>query len=406
MAMQDNSLMDETAFGQLIYKIWSGQADAQETALFESLLRRNPEYKVVYEKQTSWEVIQERLNDIYEFDDQAIRSRMRSFQPKWKRIVYPLQAPGSRKWLLSAAAVVAALLLGLNAIYFHKSDRKPENQVIAGDVFPGRNQAILTLAGGQKIMLDSSSVGKIGHQGNADIVKSGAGSIAYHPSMNSPLEATLNNLETPPAGQFQITLPDGTLVWLNNASRLTYPTAFVGKERQVELSGEAFFQVAKDAARPFRVKVRDETVQVLGTSFNINAYLDEPAIATTLVDGAVAVDHKGESVKLQPGNQARISQQGDLKVLPVSVEPIIAWKNGFFTFDESVDFAAAMRQLSRWYAVRVEYEGEVPHQVFYGTIDRQVTLSQILKIFESKEYKLEIEGRTLHVRSRSSEKEK
>lgn len=397
--------MDERALLELMKKVWKGDASLHEQSLFETWVKEHSHQEFQFDKMMSWEVIQEQIKEIYAMDDGAIRSKMRQFgfRPKLQPVLGGVQ---KRRWLFAAAAAVALLILVVNSLRNHVTKATTAVQPLIADVQPGRSRAILTLASGRKVTLDSSSTGTISHLADVDIVRSSAGSIQYKSITNIPLTATINSLETPPAGQFHLTLPDGSEVWLNNASRLTYPTSFDGADRQVELSGEAFFQIAKNPNKPFRVKVRDELVQVLGTSFNINSYSDEPAVATTLVDGAIAVDHKGKSFRLQPGYQARITEEGELKILPVSVEPIVAWKNGFFTFDESVDFAAAMRQLSRWYDVKVEYEGEIPHQVFYGTIDRQVALSQILKIFESKEYRLELEGRKLRVISPPSDEGK
>ena len=186
-----------------------------------------------------------------------------------------------------------------------------------------------------------------------------------------PPSIAYNILCTPKAGQFAILLPDGTHVWLNNASTLRYPVAFTGPDRTVELAGEAYFEVAKDAAHPFRVKVQNgATVEVLGTSFNIMAYSDEPTEHTTLIDGSVRVTEKNQSAILKPAEQTALDAHGILHVTPdVNVQEVIAWKNGFFHFDHA-SLETTMRQLARWYDIDVDIQGQFPDQAFNGRIQR------------------------------------
>jgi len=290
-------------------------------------------------------------------------------------------------WRWAAAAAVAALL---TVAGWQLLQRRPApapapvaTQPFRNDVAPGGNRAMLTLADGTQIPLDSAGPGHLAQQGNTRIIKLDSGRLAYRPAGNITTAALLyNTITTPRGGQFRIMLPDGTQVWLNASSSLRYPTAFAGKERRVQLSGEAYFEVAKDAGRPFRISTREMEVEVLGTHFNIMAYEDEDVLKTTLLEGAVKVTREGSSRRLQPGQQALLHRaNGSLDVLPhANTEEAVAWKNGFIQF-EGQDIRAAMRMLARWYNVAVEYRGTVPAH-FRGVIPRNVPLSQVLKMME------------------------
>lgn len=192
---------------------------------------------------------------------------------------------------------------------------------------------------------------------------------------------TYNTMATPRGRQFQMKLPDGTEVWLNAGSSLKYPTAFIGKERRVEITGEAYFEVAKNPNMPFRVAINDHTdVEVLGTHFNVNAYNDESSINTTLLEGIVKVHFNSQDQLLKPGQQSQVFNTTD-KVKLVSdadVNAAVAWKNGSFSFNNAT-LTDLMRQLSRWYDIDVEYKGAIPADTFSGEIDRTLTLDQVLK---------------------------
>lgn len=275
---------------------------------------------------------------------------------------------------------------------------------VTNDVRPGGNKATLTLADGRTIDLDSSADGILATQGNTVVAKKD-GLLAYNKAASeAPATATYNVLATPRAGEFTLTLPDGTRVWLNNASALRYPVWFTGPSREVDLTGEAYFEVVKDAAHPFRVHIHDGaagkdggTIDVLGTSFNIMAYADENAECATLIDGSIRYTHGGKSVVLKPAEQSVLDAQGDLKTLErVNVDEITAWKNGFFHFDHS-GLESTMRQLARWYDVNVDYQGAIPPQDFMGKIDRNIPLSGILKALGNDHLHFRLEGKKLIV---------
>jgi transmembrane sensor len=323
-----------------------------------------------------------------------------------------------------AAAAVLVIAISTAVVVSLINNRKVEQTFANGnkrsqnDILPGGNRAVLILAGGQKIILDSAANGTLAMQGNASVQKLSNGQLTYKTLNGKPGAIVYNTLSTPKGGQFKVKLPDGTDVWLNSASSITYPTAFNGKQRNVVISGEAYFEVAKDKAKPFHVKVDDMEVQVLGTHFNINAYEDESSVKTTLLEGSVRVTKNitavaassdrqpkangiagqpSQSVTLTPGQQAQVEQQHQIKVVNhADVDQVMAWKNGLFNF-EGADLKTVMQQLARWYDIDVKYEGDVSKQSFHGEITRDLNLSQVLKLLQDVEVKFRIDGKTLIV---------
>jgi transmembrane sensor len=289
---------------------------------------------------------------------------------------------------LTAAAAILILLAAASwwLIVRHNPETPAQSRAerYKNDIAPGGNKAILTLSNGQKIILDSAQQGNLVMQGNVQVSKADSGKLSYHSMGNSTRTAIVyNTLTTPRGGQYQLVLPDGTKVWLNAASSITYPTAFTGKERKVTLTGEAYLEVAQNARQPFIVGVGDVSIRVLGTSFNVNAYPDETSINTTLLDGKVQVEQKEKTEKtvvLLPGQQAQVTPSGDhINLIPhADIEQAVAWKNGAFAFRDA-DLPTVMRQLARWYDIDVEYTGPVPTGAFDGEIGRSLSLDQVLQ---------------------------
>jgi ferric-dicitrate binding protein FerR (iron transport regulator) len=286
------------------------------------------------------------------------------------------------RWWAAAAAVLFLLSTG-TYIWVNKSSSTKNITVLANDVPPGSNKAILTLSDGTAVKLDSTG-NKVISKG---IRQTGA-QLQYDAQI---ADAAYNTLTTPRGGQFQLTLPDGTKVWLNAASSIYYPTAFNGKERRVEISGEVYFEIAKNEKMPFYVKSGIQETEVLGTHFNINAYTDENAISTTLLEGSIRVNYTGHtSVIVKPGQQTQLTDH--LKVIDdADMDQAIAWKNGVFSFNQA-DIPTVMRQLSRWYNVDVEYAGAIPKRAFTGEIARELTLAQVLKGLTKTRVNYKIEG--------------
>jgi transmembrane sensor len=282
----------------------------------------------------------------------------------------------------SAAAAILLLLAGA-AIYLarnHQPSPSLATTHYTGDVAPGHNGATLHLSDGSSIRLDSAKNGTVATQGNVRAIKSN-GQLKY---IGKNVDLVYNTISTDRGRQWQLTLPDGTKVWLNAASSIRYPLTFTGK-RVVTLTGEAYFEVAHNAKQPFEVKAAGQTIQDIGTSFNINAYSDEPAMKTTLVEGAATVN----GTMLKPGQQAvLIHDQVQLSV--ANIPQALAWKNGFFGFDHA-DIHTVMRQLSRWYGVDVKFQGEPDNAPFQGKIGRDLTLAQVLNILEQVHVHFRIE---------------
>jgi len=321
----------------------------------------------------------------------------------------PANTPAARGFgwrYLMAASVM--LLVAAGAYWsFHRTPAATPAVALqpapATDVAPGGNRATLTLTDGRKINLDSSAIGLLASQGNTQVTKLSDGQLAYNKtSEEKPQSPAFNVLSTPRAGQFALALPDGSRVWLNNASSLRYPVAFTGATREVELSGEAYFEVAKDATHPFFVHTTGgpagpATIEVLGTSFNIMAYNDENAERATLVDGSIRYIQGNNSVLLNPEEQSVLDATGSLKTLKaVNVAEITAWKNGYFHFDHA-SLETTMRQIARWYDISVEYKGAIPPQQFVGKIQRNMPLSSLLKGLSGEHIHFTVEGRTVIV---------
>ncbi|SEW39952.1 FecR family protein [Chitinophaga sp. YR573] len=295
------------------------------------------------------------------------------------------------RWWAAAAAVLILLAAG-GMYYLHESER-PQNSSIAAGIMPGSNKATLTLADGSVVNLDSTGTGMLLKQGNTKVEKTASGEVVYKSDKTTETTVSYNVLRTPRGGQFKVILPDGTAVWLNAASSIRYPTAFTGKERTVSITGEAYFEIAPDAAKPFNVSVNNMKVIVLGTHFNINAYADEHTINTTLLEGAVLVQTGSESRRLAPGQQTRVKPgSNEIEYLKqTDVNSAIAWKNGYFSFNDE-DIPSVMRQLARWYNIEVTYTDKSPEGTFTGEIGRTLTQDQLFKILSRAGIHFKIEG--------------
>jgi transmembrane sensor len=318
----------------------------------------------------------------------------------------PTPPPRSKRhfpvWRAAAAAVILLVLGASCFFWFKRSDtplaaNKTRAPVLKTDVAPGGNKAILTLSDGSTISLEDAGNGTLAQQGNARVVKLSNGELAYRASGKAAREVLYNTMSTPRGGQFRLTLPDGTQVWLNASSSITYPTAFTGKDRKVEMKGEAYFEVARRPDQPFKVLVKGMEVYEIGTHFNINAYDDESEARTTLLEGSVKITKGTSSMLLQPGQQASCGPDDLVSLVKdADVEESVAWKEGLFSFD-GADLPSIMRQLARWYDLEVYYEGEVPKRHFTGKVFRNLPLSETLKILELSHVHFRIEGNRLTV---------
>lgn len=312
----------------------------------------------------------------------------------------------TRKRLTAAAALLLLCLSGW--LLYNKLPAKAHlaaaspTRPPAHDITPGSNKATLTLADNTSIDLDAAQDGVLAQQGNSQLIKNNNGQLTYKLARQGTTAPTYNLLTTPRGGFFQLLLPDGSKVWLNAASTLRYPTSFTGKDRVVELQGEAYFEIAHNPAMPFKVSVlpqqgRDHgEVEVLGTHFNIKAYADEPAIHTTLLEGSVRVHKGGAVATLHPGQEAQWNSSTDIKTRSADLEEAVAWKNGLFRFNEAT-IEDVMRQIARWYDVDVVYTNGIPRDLFRGEIYRNVNVSKVLKVLEASGVHFTVEGKKILV---------
>nr|WP_295873737.1 FecR family protein [uncultured Chitinophaga sp.] len=303
-----------------------------------------------------------------------------------------------RRWK-AAAAVLILVSAGAGLLFVNPFSHKPavtsSSAPVASAVVPGSSKAVLTLANGATVMLDSAG-SQVIQQGNTTVQQTG-GQLTYTAAGATSAVHT-NTLRTPRGGQFRITLPDGTNAWLNAASSITFPTAFNGEARQVTVSGEVYFEVTGNAAQPFIVKAGAVDITVLGTRFNVMAYEDEPAIRSTLLKGSIRVTAKGNSLLLRPGEQADLAGNGErFTISRPDPEQVIAWKDGVFKFkDENI--VTIMQQMARWYDIEPVFKGNMTGKNFSGTISRGSALREVLHMLElTEDIHFKIEGRKVIV---------
>jgi len=302
-----------------------------------------------------------------------------------------------RMWLRVAAAAVILMMLSFGLFkIFNKQISYQHTLSKLKSVTPGGNNAILTLANGKQIVLNNSRNGLLVNLGNITVSKANNGQVIYKVigSAKNTLRVSYNTITTPNGGQYEVILPDGSKVWINSSSSLKYPTQFTGKERDVELNGEGYFEVAKNKLMPFKVSSHGQTVEVLGTHFNINAYTDEPGIKTTLLEGSVKVTVIGTEKPqlLIPGQQA-IFNKGGIMVSDADTAQAVAWKNGLFYFKDA-DVASIMRLLARWYNLKIDINGQLPERKFSGKIYKNLNAAQVLQIIDYSAINYKVEDPT------------
>jgi len=319
-----------------------------------------------------------------------------------KRKLFVLRSSTIRK--LSIAACIAGICLVTAYFYPWKTTLKGPDKVIVKlnngpeDILPGEEKAVLILNDGTKVVLDSTANGLIAQQGSTSISNSDNGLLAYRSSGQTTKEMLYNTVSTPRGGQYKLELADGSKVWLNAASSLKFPTDFNADNRTVELSGEGYFEVAKNEHKPFNVKINGLSVRVLGTHFNVMGYDDEPAVKTTLLEGSVKIVEGNRSKYLTPGQQCSYIDGKDLTVIDnADIVEAMAWKSGLFKLSDA-GLPTILRQIERWYDVHVKYEKEITGNKFNGTISRNMALSNVLKgIAASSGVRFRLEGKILIV---------
>jgi len=379
--------MENKRAEELLKKFRAGQCTEQEKALLESWYIQRASRSEV---------------DLSADEIEAVLQEIWATLP-----VHDEEQPVRRLWPRIAAA--ASILLMLSAGGYFLLHKTPAVYLVAQnhvpDIAPGSNKAILTLSNGKKLNLTDAKTGVLSKQGNKLIKKTSDGTVSYEASESDGdnRQPGYNTIVTPQGGQWSVILPDGSRAMLDAASSIKYPVSFSGYERRVEITGQVYFEVVHNAANPFRVIVKDQVVEDIGTKFNINAYDDEPVIKTTLLEGGVKVSNPSasllssrEGILLKPGQQAAF-QNNRFTVAYANVEDALAWKNGYFSFNDEKT-ADVMRKLSRWYAIEIRYQGNVPDQVFEGTIPRNTPLSQVLKVLEEAKLHFTLDGKVLTIK--------
>ncbi len=386
-----------TTFTNLLDKYLTNTLTSEEEALFITMSKL-PENQ---------EIISSRLDDdLYHGRYAAIEDDLRHeeifqvLQQRLKGARAVRRVFLIRKWGWAAASILVLLSIG---VYFGAIHKKNISSVAvsSSDIAPGRNGAILTLSNGAQIVLDSLGNGVIANQNGAQ-VRLNNGQLAYDVRGGIAEKVAYNVMTTPRGRQFQVTLSDGTKAWLNAASSLRYPTTFAGRERKVEITGEVYFEVAKNEKMPFKVNVDNKMeIAVLGTDFNVNAYENETSINATLLTGSIhasIMPSVSTSVLLKPGQQAQLSMNKTLPEIKViknaDIDKVMAWKNGAFYFEGST-VEEIMRQVERWYDVEVVYEKGIPNIEFGGGITRGVSLKGLISALQKSEMHCRLEGRKL-----------
>lgn len=319
----------------------------------------------------------------------------------------PIFRMNRRTWSIVAAAVLLLLISTTALVLVHKKEASPlakndDNSRSAKDIAPGHDGAVLTLANGSAVVLDGAANGTLAKQGSFKVVKIN-GQVSYYKSGDKNMDEApvYNAVSTARGNQYQLLLADGTKVWLNASSSIRFPVYFTGSDRKVEITGEAYFEVAKDVKKPFKVFIasgesRGTEIDVLGTHFNVNAYQEEPDIKTTLLEGSVKIRKANAVQMLSPGQQARITPVGIELGKNIDLSQVMAWKEGLFSFDNT-DIRVLMRQVERWYDVDVNFEGKVTEEGFSGTVSRNVPLSKFLKALELIDVHIKRDGRKITV---------
>lgn len=368
-----------------------GRLDEQSAQLLQDWIRASP---------ANAQAVEEFLDEARLRD--GVRQLYHSRERIWQRLdeaipdqpVQPVGRSYRMQWWWAAAAV---FLLATGSYFFFKGaggQRPAESLPQVAALSPaGGNKVLLTLSDGSVISLDSAGNGAL-QQGNTT-VKMLKGQLQYIAG-NTLGVAAWNKLSIPRGVQYRVNLPDGSSVWLNAASTLRYPLAFTGTERRVQLTGEAYFDIAPRADQPFIVDAGNTAVQVLGTTFNINAYPEEQHLKTTLVSGAISVKTAREEQVLQPGKMATVTAMGNCIITTVDVNAVTAWKDGYFRFDED-DLPAVMRQLERWYDITVKYEGNIPVRRFSGEIGRNTPLADVLEFLQKAKVSFRQEGNVITI---------
>lgn len=389
-----NSLEKGLRQSELIIKYLNGKLTDNESIELHRWIEADEANEVLFQELTNTEAIRKELLILDQFG--ADEGKL-EFKRRLRTLNKPIQKTINPLWKYVAAASVVFLV---SIVWFamnrdqKEMPKSPEVYLkMAESIQPGSDKAVLTTADGKTIELTEKGIGSLPKRDSMNVVF-GKGELRYA-SNGIKNKLQYNTLTTPKGGQYKLVLEDGTKVWLNAASSITFPTAFIGNERKVVLQGEGYFEVASDVSRPFRIETEKGLVEALGTSLNVSTYADEARSKTTLLEGKVLVHSGKKEAVLYPGQQARIGIAGEaIEVVNVDTETEIAWKNGQFVF-KSATLQEIMRQLSRWYDIEVRFTGESGKEKFSGIVSRSGNLSEVLRILNEGGVRFRIDNRTI-----------
>jgi transmembrane sensor len=363
--------------------------DRENEARFRKLIFESFDNSDTEENDSQFQEAADRLILKIEKKISAENGKVAFFRTNWFRI--------------AAAAILIAGGFSLYNYYSHNTTTNRETARVdtpANEIRPGGNKAVVTLSDGSSINLEKALNDTLSKQGSTSLIKLADGQLSYKSMKEGTAVNLFNSVATPRGGQYQLLLSDGSVVWLNAASSIRFPVEFTGRERVVELNGEAYFEIVKNESMPFKVRMANKAiVEVLGTHFNINAYTDESSINTTLLEGSVKVTglvHNNSRI-IVPGQQVQLDADGRIQInKQANGEQVIAWKNGIFNFHHA-DLEMALRQIARWYDVDIVFEGPILQKKFNGEMQRTLNLSQVVKLLEKSAVYCRIEGKKLIV---------
>ncbi|MBS1565863.1 MAG: DUF4974 domain-containing protein [Bacteroidetes bacterium] len=398
----------------------SGEASEKERAAVRQWIDQNPENQAFYEKLRDERFLTEEFKIFVANETQAKAATWNSIAARIRENNGMSEETAGRQarvigikrrygWMAAAACT----LLVITGVYYFKSSRNDSPALQAGKeiaatitgIPPAGMGATLTFSDGSIVSLDTMAVGTLRGQNQATVMKSADGELKYAATGHiSKGKVAFNKLTTPRGKQFKLELPDGSKVWLNAGSSIEYPVVFTDSKREVKLEGEAYFEIAHDARHPFFVKIADTTgkknddvtIQVLGTSFDAMAYVNESKIQATLLDGSVVLLKGSKKVRLLPGEAASTYRKNDqdLSVAKADIEKVMSWKNGMFIYNQA-SLPEIMRDIERWYDVEVKYEGDIPDNRFDGYVSRNNSLDKILAILSLNHVHFRVEGRVI-----------
>lgn len=374
--------MNKQQAKELVQRYNQGLATAEEKAMLENWYMQKSDSLSLVDEEIDFNAI-----------DTALRTATFNYAGLQEQQI-AVETKRFKLWPRIAAVASIILVVAAGLFYLNNTQTRSGGLNVSkeNDIAAGSDKAILTLADGKQIVLTDAKNGELASEDDVLIEKTVDGQLQYKGRDGNKSAALYNNISTPRGGQYTVMLSDGTKVILNAASSLKYPTVFKGKDRTVELTGEGYFEVAHNISKPFKVISQGQTVEVLGTHFNINSYTDEPNVKTTLLEGSVNVN----GIVIKPNQQAILAASNQVVVRQVDAEDAVAWKDGLFKFDHT-DIKTSMRQIARWYDVEVVYEDDIQDEQFYGKIERSYTLSEVLKVLELSNVHFKMEGRKIIV---------